>query len=387
MAKRDFYEVLGVSKTASADELKKSYRKKAMEYHPDRNPDDKVAEQQFKEVSAAYEVLRDDQKRAAYDRFGHQAFEGGGHPGGGRPGGGPQAGFDFNFSSGGVSDLFEEVFGDFMGGGQRGGRASQRGRDLQYNLSVTLANAFAGGERNIEVPTYAACEPCHGSGAKAGSDLTACSTCNGRGKVRSQQGFFTIERTCPTCGGVGKYIEEKCESCVGMGRVRQQKNLKISIPPGVEDGIRIRLSGEGEAGIQGAPNGDLYVFIAVEAHELFQREGPDIHCQVPIAMTTAALGGSIEVPTIDGKRTRVKIPEGTQSGRNFRLKGKGMTILRRIGRGDMFVHVLVETPVKMTKKQKQLLQEFKEDDKGANTSPQSQGFFTKVKDFWDNLQE
>ncbi len=385
MANSDYYELLGVSRTASADELKKSYRKLAMKYHPDRNPDDKEAEKNFKNVSEAYEVLRDKQKRAAYDRFGHQAFQdGAGAAGSGRHGGG---GFEFNFSSaGGFSDLFEEVFGDMMGGG-RGHRTAQRGSDLQYNMSITLEQAFAGEKRVISVSTLVSCSPCDGSGAERGTEPSKCSTCHGRGKVRSQQGFFTVERVCPSCGGMGQYIENKCKSCGGLGRTNETKTLNVGVPAGVEDGTRIRMSGEGEAGIQGASAGDLYIFVEVQAHDLFHREGPEIHCQVPIPMSTAALGGSIDVPTIDGKKARVKIPEGTQAGEKFRLKGKGMSILRRSGRGDMYVHALVETPVKMSKKQKKLLQEFAEEEKNAHSSPQSEGFFTKVKDFWDNLQE
>ncbi|MEN8236063.1 MAG: molecular chaperone DnaJ [Pseudomonadota bacterium] len=386
MAKSDYYQLLGVSRTASADELKKAYRKLAMKYHPDRNPDDKEAEKKFKDVSKAYEVLRDDQKRAAYDQFGHQAFEGGaGSAGAGRQ---TRGGFEFNFqNAGSFSDLFEEVFGDMMGGGHRGQRAARRGSDLQYNMSISLEQAFAGTKRSISITTLVACSPCQGSGAKQGTEPIQCQSCHGRGKVRSQQGFFTVERACHTCGGTGQHIEEKCQSCGGLGRTNKSKVVQANIPAGVEDGTRIRVSDQGEAGFQGAPAGDLYIFVEVKPHELFHREGADIHCQVPISMPTAALGGSIEVLTIDGKKARVKIPEGTQSGEKFRLRGKGMSVLRRSGRGDMFVHTLVETPVKMTKKQKKLLQDFMEEEKESHSSPKSEGFFAKVKDLWENLQE
>ncbi len=382
MAKRDFYEVLGVPRNTSADELKKAYRNLAKQYHPDKNPDDKEAEKKFKEVSEAYDILRDTERRNLYDQHGHAAFEAGMGSGSGGAGYGHH-----HTATGGFADLFEEVFGEFMG--SRRGRAggARRGGDLQYNMPIPLEMAFSGGEKTINVNIPVACKPCKGSGAEGAKAPVDCSTCHGRGQVRTQQGFFTIERACPSCGGMGQIIKEKCRQCRGMGRVQRDKTLKVSIPPGVEDGTRIRLSGEGEAGMQGAPAGDLYVFIEIPPHALFQRQGADMHCKVPIVMTTAALGGSIDVPTIDGKKTRVKIPEGTQSGNTFRLRNQGMTILRRSSRGDMYVHVHVETPVKLSKKQKKLLQEFSEEDNDVRTSPQHEGFFAKVKDFLDSLQE
>lgn len=385
MAKRDYYEILGVSKTATADEMKKAYRKLALKYHPDHNPDNKEAEQNFKELNEAYEVLRDADKRAAYDRYGHAAFDP--SMGGGRPGGraGP-GGFDFNFTSGGFSDIFEEMFGDFMGA-QRGSRGAQRGSDLQYNLSLTLEEAFKGLKKSISIATGVACDTCHGSGAASGSGKKACDTCHGRGKVRAQQGFFTVERTCPSCHGVGEVIDNPCKSCQGSGRTRRQRDLNISVPAGVEDGTRIRLSGEGEAGMRGAPAGDLYVFVEVKAHKSFKRDGADLHTVVPISIVVAALGGSVEVPTIEGKHAKLTIPEGTQSGKVLRMKGKGMSILRQSGRGDMYVHIQVETPVNLTKKQKEILQQFGDSDKSGKTSPQASSLFVKMRKLWDSMGE
>jgi molecular chaperone DnaJ len=376
MSKRDYYDVLGVSRSASEDELKKAYRSLAMKYHPDKNSGDKEAEKKFKELNEAYEILRDANKRAAYDRMGHQAFDQGG-------GGRPHASGDFNFT-GGFSNIFEDIFGDFMGGGSSQG---QRGSDLQYNMNVSLEEAFKGTKKTIRINVNAACDECKGSGAEKGTKPVTCSTCQGRGKVRANQGFFTVERACPTCHGAGRAIEKPCRSCSGLGRVRKEKNLNVSVPAGVEDGTRIRLAGEGEAGIQGAASGDLYVFVSVAPHPFFQREGADIHCRVPISMVTAALGGTIEVPTIDGGRAKVKIPEGTQTNRQFRLKDKGMTILRHSNRGDMYIHAFVETPVNLTKKNKEILKEFEKNTKNTQTNPQSEGFFAKVKEFWDNLQD
>jgi molecular chaperone DnaJ len=383
MAKRDFYEVLGVKKDASADELKKAFRKLAMQFHPDRNPGDKTAEQKFREINEAYDVLKDEQKRSAYDRFGHQAFEQGA---GGRPGGGGPGGFEFNFGSGGFADIFDEMFGEFMGG-RRGGGTPGRGADLRYNLEITLEDAFKGKQSTIRVANLATCETCSGSGAERGAKPITCATCRGQGKVRAQQGFFTVERTCPTCAGRGQTIDKPCRTCAGEGRVKRERTLNVAIPAGVEDGTRIRLAGEGEAGARGAPAGDLYLFLTVSAHRLFKRDGSDLHVRVPIPMTTAALGGSIEVPSVDGTRSRVSIPPGTQSGQAFRLRGKGMSALRSQARGDLFVEAIVETPVNLTKRQQELLREFEKAGNADKTSPESAGFFTKVKELWDDLRE
>ena len=377
MAKQDFYETLGVARGASADDLKKAYRKLAMQYHPDRNPGDKTAEHKFKEVSEAYDVLKDDQKRAAYDRFGHAAFENGG----GSPRGG--AG-DFGFASG-FADIFDEMFGDFVGG--RRGQTNARGSDLRYNLEVGLDEAFKGSTAQIRVPTSVSCDHCKGSGSEAGSRPVTCSTCSGAGKVRAQQGFFTIERTCPSCGGAGRVIENPCKVCGGQGRVRREKTLSVNIPAGVEDGTRIRLAGEGEAGLRGSAPGDLYIFLTVTPHRLFQRDGANVHCRVPIPMTTAALGGQLEVPTIDGTRARVTIPPGTQSGHQFRLKSKGMSVLRSPARGDMYIEAVIETPVSLNKRQQELLREFERAGDKDKTSPESEGFFARVKEFWDDLTD
>ncbi len=380
MAKQDFYETLGVARGADGDELKKTYRKLAMKYHPDRNAGDAKAEQKFKEINEAYDVLKDDQKRAAYDQFGHAAFEGG-RPGAGQPGG-------FEFGSG-FADIFDEMFGDFVGGRRQSRGGPQRGGDLRYNMEISLEDAYRGRETRIKVPTSVRCDTCSGSGAAPGSHPSTCSMCQGRGKVRSQQGFFTVERTCPACNGLGQVIENPCRDCSGSGRVRKEKTLAVTIPKGIEDGTRIRLSGEGEAGLKGAAAGDLYIFISVETHHLFQRDGANIFCQVPIPMTTAALGGSVEVPTIEGTRAKVTIPTGTQHGHQFRLRGKGMTGLHGRGRGDMYLEIQVETPVNLTKRQKELLDELKSGggSGGKSTSPQSEGFFTKVKELWDDLTD
>lgn len=386
MSKRDYYEVLGVAKGADKDELKKAYRKKAMQFHPDRNPGDKDAEASFKEVNEAYEVLKDDQKRAAYDRFGHDAFAGG-MGGGGRAGAGA-GGFDFG---GGFADIFDEMFGDIMGGrrGGGGGNANLRGSDLRFDMEITLEEAFSGKTATITIPTSAPCEPCKGTGGKDGAAPTTCPTCGGIGRVRAQQGFFTIERTCPSCHGQGKVIKDPCPSCGGSGRQRKDKTLEVRIPAGVEEGTRIRLSGEGEAGLRGGPAGDLYIFLGLKPHRIFQRDGANIYCKVPIPMTTAALGGSVEVPTIDGSRARVTIPKGTQTGHQFRLKDKGMSVLRSQARGDMYIQATVETPANLTKRQEELLREFEEAGKGHEDkqNPESTSFFKRVKELWEDLTD
>ena len=381
MSKRDFYEVLGVGRSASAEEIKKAYRKKAKELHPDRNGDDPQAETKFKEANEAYEILKDAEKKAAYDRFGHAAFEGGG--GGPRPG---QGGFSQGAFSSAFSDVFDDLFGDFMGGGARGGggRRAARGSDLRYNLRVTLEDAYSGVQRTIKVPTAVACSACEGSGAEGGVQPTSCPTCSGMGKVRAQQGFFTVERTCPTCGGLGQIIKNPCKSCGGAGRVERDRSLSVNIPAGVETGTRIRLAGEGEAGMRGGPPGDLYIFVEVEKHELFERDGSDLYCRVPVSMGKAALGGSIEVPTIDGGRGRVQIPPGSQSGRQMRLRSKGMPALRGGGPGDMYIELAVETPVNLTTRQKELLREFEE--LSEDNHPEEKSFFSTVKSFWDSMK-
>ncbi len=376
MAKRDYYEVLGVSRDASEPDLKSAFRKLAKQYHPDRNPDDAEAEQKFKDINEAYETLRDPQKRAAYDQFGHEAFGPGGHPQG--------FGADFGAS---MSDIFDDLFGEFMGGagGRRGGRgpgARQRGDDLRYNMEITLVDAFTGKTAQITVPTSITCETCSGAGTKPGTRPTQCRTCGGMGKVRASQGFFTIERTCPTCHGRGEVIEDPCTACNGQGRITRERTLSVNIPAGVEDGTRIRLAGEGEAGLRGGPPGDLFIFLSIVPHDFFQRDGADLFCRVPIAMTTAALGGSIEVPTLDGGVVRVKVPEGTDTGQTFRLRSKGMPVLRSSATGDLHIQVQVETPQNLNKKQKDLLRQFEEASTEKN-SPESEGFVSKMRAFFD----
>ena len=380
MAKRDYYEVLGVARDAGEDDLKKTYRKLAMQWHPDRNQGNAEAEAKFKELNEAYDVLKDAEKRAAYDRFGHAAFEQGG-PGGGGGGGGP-------FGGGGFEDIFEEMFGRFGGGGRGQRAAAGRGADLRTQVEVSLEEAFAGAKKNIRFATSVSCEACKGTGAEGGaaSGAQTCGTCQGSGKVRAQQGFFLVERTCPTCGGQGRIIKNPCKICRGAGRVQRERNLNVSVPAGVDDGTRIRLTGEGEAGQRGAPAGDLYVDIAVRPHPIFQRDGGNILVRVPLRMTQAALGGHVEVPSIDGGRSKVTIPAGTQTGDQFRLRGKGFSVLRSAARGDMYVQVMVETPQNLSPKQRELLEQFEtEAEKGGRTSPESEGFFAKVKEFWDGL--
>ena len=379
MSKRDYYDVLGVSKGASSDEIKKAFRRKAKELHPDRNSDNPDAESQFKEANEAYDILKDAEKKAAYDRFGHAAFEGGtgGRPGG--FGGGGQGDFASAFS-----DVFEDLFGDFMGGQRGGGRSrASRGSDLRYNMRVSLEEAFAGVQKTITVPSSITCKACSGTGAEGGSEPETCPTCTGMGKVRAQQGFFTVERTCPTCNGQGQIIKNPCRVCGGAGREETERQLGVNIPSGVETGNRIRLAGEGEAGLRGGPSGDLYIFVDVKDHPIFQREGVDLYCRVPVGMSSAALGGDVEVPTIDGGRSRVKIPAGSQSGKQMRLRGKGMPALRGAGSGDMFIEIAVETPVNLTSRQKDLLREF--EDLSDDNHPETSGFFSKVKKFWDGI--
>jgi molecular chaperone DnaJ len=376
MAKQDYYQLLGVDRGAGGDELKRAYRKLAMQFHPDRNPGDQAAEHKFKEISEAYGVLSDDEKRAAYDRYGHAAFENGA---------GGRGGFDFNFATG-FADIFDEMFGDFMGQGRRRG-PNLRGGDVRYNLSITLEEAFAGKQARVRVEGSAACESCAGSGAQGGAAPVTCPTCHGHGRVRATQGMFTIERTCPGCHGAGRVIEKPCASCNGTGRTRRDKNLSVTVPAGVEDGTRIRVAAEGEAGLRGGPPGDLYIFLSIKPHRLFVRDGADIHCKVPLRMSTAALGGSIEVPTIDGEKAKVQVPAGAQSGQQFRLKARGMRHLRSQSRGDMYVEVAVETPVNLSKRQRELLEEFDRAEGGKPSSPESEGFLSRVKELWDDLRE
>jgi len=374
MAKRDYYELLGLDRTSSDGDIKKAYRRLAMECHPDRNPGDNDAEKRFKELSEAYGVLKDGEKRAAYNQFGHAAFDG--------ASGGPGGGFGFTSSS--FADVFDDLFGDFVG--RRGGSSAHSGADLRYNLEISLEDSYRGKSTTIRTTSAATCDDCSGSGAAKGSSPVTCNACQGVGKVRAQQGFFTIERTCPTCQGIGRIIKNMCGACGGGGRIAKEKQLQVNIPRGVDDEMRIRLSGEGEAGVRGAPPGDLYIFIKISPHSLFQREGAELYCRVPLAMTQAVLGGMIEVPTLDGGRARVTIPAGTQSGQQFRLRGKGMPAVRGKGFGDMIVQTKVETPVNLTDKQEELLREF-EKNGGKNNSPESDGFFTKVKELWDDLRD
>jgi molecular chaperone DnaJ len=374
VSKRCYYETLEVQRTIDEGGLKSAFRKLAMKWHPDKNPGDDSSEVKFKEINEAYEVLKDPDKRAAYDRFGHAAFEQG------RGGGGPGFGSDFAHT---FSDIFEDLFG--MGGGRRGGgQGRERGSDLRYNMEITLEEAFEGKAAQIRIPTSVACEVCTGTGAKAGTKPKPCSTCGGAGKIRHAQGFFTLERTCPACQGRGQMIEDPCAACAGAGRVTRERMLSVNIPAGVEDGTRIRLAGEGEAGLRGGPPGDLYIFLSLAPHEFFQRDGADLHCRVPISMITAALGGEFEVPSIDGAKARVKVPGGTQTGRRFRLTSKGMPVLRSKQMGDMYVQVSVETPQNLTKKQRELLTEF-EKLSSEQTQPESAGFFSRVKEFFDGL--
>ena len=375
MAKPDYYATLGVAKDANAEDLKRSYRKLAMQFHPDRNPGDKAAETKFKDLSEAYEILRDDQKRAAYDRYGHAAFEQGGPGGGG--------GFDFSASD--LGGIFDQVFGDMMGG-RRGGGRQRTGGDIRQAAEIDLAEAFTGTKANLRVPTRVSCDPCAGTGSEDKTKpAETCATCQGQGKVRAQQGFFLIERTCPTCNGTGKTIRQPCRVCHGAGTVQRERQLQVTIPAGVEDGTRIRVQGEGEAGGQGVPNGDLYVHVSIRPHGFFQREQANVLMRVPLRMTQAALGGDIEVPVIDGTKAKVKIPPGTQTGDQFRLRGKGFSVLRSTVRGDMFIQVAVETPQHLTTRQRELLEQFEtEGEKDTKGSPENAGFFAKVREFFES---
>ncbi|MEM6762155.1 MAG: molecular chaperone DnaJ [Pseudomonadota bacterium] len=375
--KQDYYELLGVDRGADEKALKSAYRKLAMKYHPDRNQGDADAERRFKEVSEAYEVLREPQKRAAYDRFGHAAFEGG------RGGGGPGFGTDFASA---MSDIFEEVFGGRSGARAGGGGGRARGADLRYNLEISLEDAFAGKTVEITVPSTSTCETCDGSGARPGTQPVSCSACSGSGRIRVAQGFFTLERTCATCQGRGSVVRDPCVTCSGSGRVSKERELSVNIPAGIEDGTRIRLAGEGEAGMMGGPSGDLYIFLSLRPHDFFQRDGADLYCRVPISMARAALGGSFEVPSINGEKARVKVPEATQTGRQFRLRGKGMPVMRSTQTGDMYIQVVVETPHNLTRRQRELLTEF-EELSSTDNHPESHGFFARAKDFFDNLSQ
>ena len=374
MSKRDYYEVLGVAKTASDTELKGAFRKLAMKHHPDRNPGDAAAEIHFTEVNDAYQVLSDGQKRAAYDGFGHAAFAQGGA-------GGPGFGADFSDF---MSDIFENFFGESRGGQARGPGGRERGADMRYNLEITLEEAFAGQTASIKIPTAVTCETCAGSGAKAGSKPKPCATCGGYGRVRATQGFFSIERTCPNCHGRGETIDDPCPTCSGAGRVTRERTLSVNVPAGVEDGTRIRLAGEGEAGLRGGPAGDLYIFLSLKPHALFQRDGADLFSRVPISLVTAALGGEFTVPTLDGSDAKVKVPEGTQSGKQFRLRAKGMPVLRSRDLGDLYIQVVVETPQNLTKRQRELLQEF-ERESSRETHPESAGFLSRMREFFDGF--
>ena len=378
MGKRDYYDVLGVGKSANKEEIKKAYRKLALKYHPDKNKGDKAAEEKFKEASEAYHVLSDEKRKTNYDQFGHAAFQGGG-----------QGGFgNFDFSSS-FSDIFEDVFGDFGDFGfgsprrSRSGRATNRGNDLRYDITIDLNDAFTGTEKKINYTTYKKCKTCSGSGAKPGSKPSACSYCGGQGRVRSNQGFFTIQQTCPECGGEGEKITSPCSSCSGMGKEQSKENISIKIPKGVDDGTRIRLAGKGEAGNKGGSNGDLYLFVSVKSHSIFKRSEENLYYELPISFTDAALGAIVEVPSIDGGKTKIKIPSGTQSGKQLRLKGKGMPILKRDDFGDLYIRIATEIPTSLSKKQKELLKEFQslEDNK---SNPLIKNFFDKAKKFWKN---
>ena len=374
MAKRDYYEVLGVNKSATPDQIKSAYRKLAVKHHPDKNKGDKAAEEKFKEASEAYHVLSNSERKQNYDNFGHAAFENGG---GGKGGFG-----NFDFSSS-FSDIFEDFFGEGFGGGRRSRRSNNRGSDLRYDLSITLEESFTGKKQDIKFSTSEKCETCKGSGSKPGHDAGSCSMCGGHGQVRSSQGFFTVQQTCPQCSGSGEEITNPCSSCSGQGKQQASKRISVTIPKGVDDGTRIRLAGKGEAGSRGAGNGDLYLFINVYSHDLFKRSEENLFFECPISIADAALGTSIEIPTIDGGKAKIKIPSGTQSGKQFRLKGKGMPYMRGSGTGDLYVQVNTEVPVSLNREQKELLEKFREIE-NEKSNPSIKKFFQKAKSFWKN---
>ena len=378
MTEKDYYEVLEVSKDASGDEIKKSFRRLAMQYHPDRNPGNKEAETKFKEINEAYEVLKDEQKRAAYDRYGHQAFANGG-----MGGGNPFGGYDFGGGAGGFADIFSEVFSEFVGRGRGAGRTyAQRGQDVRYNMSLTLEEAFTGLEKEITLPSTETCETCHGHGTKDGKEAPTCPYCKGSGKMRMQQGFFVVEQDCPQCKGTGHMVKDACPDCKGKGFVKKQKTINVKIPAGVEDGMRVRVQGGGEAGIRGGESGDLYVFVSVKEHKLYEREGANLYARIPISMCCAALGGSIEIPSIDGSKIDVKVSAGAQSDQVIKVKNQGMSMVRSDRRGDLFVKLHVETPVNLSARQKELLEEFRAIGKEESCQPEAKGFFDKIKDLF-----
>ncbi len=378
MTEKDYYEILEVSKTASGYEIKKSFHRLAMQYHPDRNPGNKEAETKFKEINEAYEVLKDDQKRAAYDRYGHQAFANGG-----MGGGNPFGGFEFNFGTGGFSDIFSDIFSEFMGGGRGSNRTYARpGSDVRYNMEITLEEAFSGVEKEIKIPSSKTCETCHGHGTKDGKEAPICPHCNGSGKVRLQKSFLVVEQACPHCQGSGRMVKDACPDCKGAGAIREEKTIKVKIPAGIEDNTQMRVPGGGEAGTRGGKDGDLYIFISIKEHKLYSRDGANLYTQIPISMCCAALGGKIEIPSIDGEKIELNITPGSQNEQVVRVKSQGMTMMRSKGRGDLFVKLRVETPVNLSARQKELLEEFRSISQDNSCQPEAKGFFDKIKDLF-----
>ena len=378
--KLDYYQVLEVERTASGEEIKKSFRRLAMKFHPDKNPGDKECEDKFKYMCEAYEVLKDDQKRAAYDRYGHDAFS---NQGGFGTGGNPFGGFEFNFGSGGFSSIFEDIFSEFMGGGSRHSSKpsyAQQGTDLRYDIKISLEEAYFGLEKEINYRSTASCDKCHGHGTQNGKEAPICSACNGSGKTRRQQGPFIMEVQCPSCNGRGRAIKDPCPNCSGKGEVKKDRNLKVKVPAGIENGTRMRISGEGEAGLRGGQNGDLYVFVTIKDHKLYQRESTDLYTEIPISFTRASLGGSITIPSISGEKLELTIKEGSQYGQQLRLKNQGMTVLNSTRKGDLYVSLKVETPIKLTDRQKEILTEF--DQISQDNNPEQKGFFEKIKDLF-----